>query len=140
MIRPLASIRDALIVAAVLLGASVAFVAGARMEIIAHTTVERGTGVLIGLLLALIGNDMPKTLEPLAARRCAPSASTAVQRFAGWAFFLAGCGYALAWLAAPVKYANAAAMASVAASVALVVARCAWTYRSRDGDGTARNR
>jgi hypothetical protein len=85
---------------------------------------DRAQGVVIGIVLMAMGNILPKVVPSLTAKRCAQAQAT--QRFAGWAFFVAGLGYAGAWmLLAPVQ-AKPVAVAICAAGTALVTARLAW--------------
>lgn len=86
---------------------------------------ERAPGVLTGLVLAAMGNLVPKILKPLAARRCGHLESQSVRRFTGWAFVLAGIGYAIAWLVLAPRVAELVATAICATALALVLLRLA---------------
>ncbi|MCZ6894867.1 MAG: hypothetical protein O7H40_12605 [Gammaproteobacteria bacterium] len=63
---------------------------------------ERVWGVVIGAVLVVMGNVLPKILRPLAAQRCSESKTQSIQRFAGWSFVLAGLAYAIVWMVLPV--------------------------------------
>ncbi|MEM9168992.1 MAG: hypothetical protein AAGC56_05015 [Pseudomonadota bacterium] len=79
---------------------------------------ERASGVVIGLILAVMGNFMPKkNLNDCAS-------SFRVVRFAGAVFLVAGVAHAAIWLFAPLEAANAMAMSVVGAALAIVLARC----------------
>ena len=92
---------------------------------------ERGGGVLIGLLLAAMGNMVPKIIKPLAARRCSHVASQSMRRFTGWAFALAGVGYTLAWLLLPTSLAEKVSTGLCAAAVVLVATRLIRSFTSK---------
>ena len=47
-----------------------------------------------------MGNVLPKVVPSLMAKRCAAAQTLAAQRFAGWAFFIAGLGGSV-WLTLP---------------------------------------
>ena len=94
---------------------------------------ERAQGVMVGLVLAVCANLVPKTLEPLSTTRCEPSRKQALQRFAGWTLVLAGLGYSIAWLVLPLDQARIPAMSIVASGLLLVLARVAWTFMTSSG-------
>ena len=117
--KDISTLRNAIIGAGLLLAASASVAGAVRFDLIGDGTSERVMGVLLGIVLVVTGNFIPKTLEPLSAERCDPSRKQALQRFAGWAFVLAGVGYAIVWLTFPLDRANAVAMSIVAASPSL---------------------
>ncbi len=80
-------------------------------------------GVILGLVLVIVGNFMPKNVEPSSEERCEPSAAQALQRFAGWTFVLAGVAYSLVWLVFPLRHASLVSTLTLAAAVLLVAAR-----------------
>lgn len=120
------SLRNSIIGAGLLLAASVSLAGAQWFEFIDHSFSERAMGVLLGIVLIICGNFIPKTLEPLATQRCEPSRLQSLQRFAGWTFVLAGLGYAIVWLTFPIDRANGVAMAIVATGLVLVAGRTAW--------------
>jgi hypothetical protein len=87
---------------------------------------DRAQGVVIGVVLMAMGNVLPKVVPSLAAKRCAAAQTLAVQRFAGWAFFMGGLGYAGAWVFLAPAQAKPVAVAVCAAATALVMVRLAW--------------
>lgn len=91
----------------------------------------RAFGAAYGVILAMIGNRLPKILSPLTEQRCAPAAAQSVQRFSGWTLMLAGLAYAAAWLALPVAQAGGTATAICFFAVLLVAARLAWAMRCK---------
>lgn len=102
---------------------------------------ERIWGVGIGVVLAIMGNVLPKILGPLAAQRCSESKTQSIQRFAGWSFVLAGLSYAIVWLVLPVTQANTVATLIVLSSLILVVLRCTWAFTiARDASSAIRRR
>lgn len=123
------SIRNALILAGLILAFSFSLNQAVRYDWIAADTMERAQGVMVGLVLVICANLVPKTLEPL-SRRCDSSRKQSLQRFAGWTLVLAGLGYSIAWLVLPVEQARIPAMSIVAAGLLLVLARVAWLFMS----------
>ncbi|MFQ5525170.1 MAG: hypothetical protein ACE5GX_02805 [Thermoanaerobaculia bacterium] len=124
------SIRNALIFAALIISFSLALAFAVNLDFIDVATSERAQGVVLGLVLVICANLVPKTLEPLSAR-CDPSTQQALQRFSGWTLVLAGLGYSLAWLVLPIERARIPAMAIVAVGVVLVAGRLAWALTKR---------
>ena len=131
MTKQLSSLRKPLIGAGLLLAASWSLAEAERLDFIDGNISERAMGVLLGVVLVIIGNFIPKTLEPLSAQQCEPSRKQSLQRFAGWAFVLAGLAHAIVWLTFPLERANSVAMLVVATSVALVAGRLAWLVMTR---------
>ena len=81
---------------------------------------KRAMQALIGLLLVVTGNVLPKKLEPLSEARCDPSKEQTMKRFAGKTFVVAGLGYTFAWLFVPIQYASTVSIVIVGTSVLLV--------------------
>jgi predicted acyltransferase len=124
------SIRNALILAGLILAVSLGLVLAS--DLIDPGTSQRVRGAMMGIVLVICANLVPKTLKPLAAERCDPSTKQAMQRFAGWALVLAGLGYSLAWLVLPLDSARVASLFLVTGGVALVVARVTWSLVRRE--------
>ncbi len=76
----------------------------------------RGTMMAIGMLVAIYGNAIPKVIKTTSPR------ARSEQRFAGWAFVLAGLAYAAVWALAPLEYAAEVASAVVASALLSVLA------------------
>jgi hypothetical protein len=76
--------------------------------------------VLTGILLAVYGNVIPKSLSRLSAR------GESLQRVTGWATVLSGIGYAAIWAFAPIEIAAVASMCAVAIGFVFVVGYCVW--------------
>ena len=122
------SIPKALIFAALILAFSFSLTLAVRSDLIDGSTQQRAQGVMIGMVLVIFANLVPKTLEPLSATRCGRSKTQAVQRFTGWTLVLAGLGYSIAWLVLPIEHARVPAMSLVASGLLLVLARVAWAF------------
>ncbi len=61
---------------------------------------KRGVGAVMGLMLVLVGNLLPK-FRLFDAPGRDPAAAMAAERFAGWTFVVVGVVYALVWSLAP---------------------------------------
>ena len=99
-------------------------------------SLERVWGVVMGAVLVVMGNLMPKTLTPLAAQPRSESHTQSTRRFAGWSFVLAGLAYATVWMVLPVTQANTVAMLICASAVVLVVIRCTWAFSRAASKGS----
>jgi uncharacterized membrane protein len=71
---------------------------------------QRTTMAVVGLWFVFTGNLLPKTLTPLAARRCDGAGMQAAQRAAGWAWVLTGLAYSAIWIWAPLALAKPLSM------------------------------
>ena len=92
-------------------------------------TVTRVVIGLNGLMIAWIGNRMPKAV--------APSASVAkVKRVGGWSMVLSGLVYAGLWAFAPTRVAVVAGSAAIIAGIAVTAGYC-MVLRSRARHRTA---
>lgn len=110
----------ALLAAALILGTSIAMVA-AQVD---HTTRQRALGVLMGAIVVVYANAIPKVLTAHARRYCSEAAGQAVRRFAGWSLVLGGIGYMLAFLLAPIERAPTVAAVLLGGSVLAALVRC----------------
>ena len=88
-------------------------------------TVTRIVLCAIGLMLAWIGNRMPKTIMP--GVRAAQ-----VNRVGGWSLAISGLIYAGLWIFAPIDVAVIGGCAAVIAGMAVTFAYC-WAGRERVG-------
>lgn len=94
-----------------------------RLGWIDPETVTRVVVGLNGLMLAWIGNRLPK--------RIAPSACLAsVRRVGGWSMVLSGLVYAALWAFAPTRVAVVAGSAAIIAGIAVTAGYC-MVLRSR---------
>lgn len=88
-------------------------------------TVTRIVLCAIGLMLAWIGNRMPKTIMP--GVRAAQ-----LNRVGGWSLAISGLIYAGLWIFAPIDVAVIGGCAAVIAGMAVTFAYC-WAGRERVG-------
>jgi hypothetical protein len=91
-----------------------------RLDVVGAEAPARGAMILTGILLAVYGNVIPKSVSRLSAK------GESLQRVTGWATVLAGLGYAAIWAFAPIDIAAVASMIAVAIGFVIVVGYCAW--------------
>ncbi|WGM37585.1 hypothetical protein [Caulobacter sp. NIBR1757] len=120
------TIKNSLGLAALQIGGALAFMGAARLGWISYDMSLRLTMAVIGLVLVIYANRVPKE----AAGRSANY--QAVKRVAGWALFLGGLGYVAAWLFAPIDIAAFVSMAAVIAAILYIFAYRRWR-RSKAG-------
>jgi len=119
-------ISCALAIAAFMLAAAVAFQYAQGLELIGAETVRRAFQVMLGLVLAVYGNYIPKDIVRSRTSVCAVSRSQSLVRVGGWSFTLAGLAYAGLWAFAPTAMADVAAMPIVAAATLITAGYFAW--------------
>ena len=119
-------IKHSLWQAALIVGGALALTGAARMGWISFDMSLRITMAIIGLVLVVQANAIPKDVAGRSANY------QAVKRVAGWALVLAGLAYAAAWLFAPLEIAAFASMAAVIAAIAYVFGYRRWR-RSKAG-------
>ena len=85
---------------------------------------HRLLGAMLGAVVVVYSNAIPKLLVGSMSQRCSPAADQAARRFAGWSLVLGGIAYMLAWLLAPLELAGLIGGALLAAALLLAVARC----------------
>jgi hypothetical protein len=125
-----AAISRALIVAGGLIGITM----GLKLLAPAHLsqdTARRILGVLLGAVVVVYANAIPKALSPLVQMLCEPATEQALRRFTGWSLVLGGAAYAVAWAVAPLTYANVLATSLLGTALLLVVLRFARALPSR---------
>jgi hypothetical protein len=117
------SLWRAVLGAALILGIS-AGLAWLSPAHISDETSRRLLGALLGAVVVVYANAIPKAL--VAAGRCGSSAAAdqAARRLAGWSIVLGGIGYMLAWLLAPIGSAALLAGALLATGLFVAVLRC----------------
>ena len=91
-----------------------------RHGVVGAEAPARGAMVLTGILLAVYGNVIPKSVSRLSAK------GESLQRATGWATVISGIGYAAIWAFAPIEIAAVASMAAVALGFVFVVGYCMW--------------
>jgi hypothetical protein len=87
--------------------------------------------VITGLVLAFIGNSIPKTITPLSELHCDPVKVQAFQRWSGWIWLVAGLGFTAVWLLAPLDTAAPLSMLVVGVAIVVVLTRSIRLKRSR---------
>jgi hypothetical protein len=87
---------------------------------------QRLTGALLGAVVVVYANAIPKALASLASLRCPPAQEQAARRFAGWSLVLGGLAYMLAALLAPLEHASLIGAALLA--IALVAATLRYVH------------
>lgn len=91
---------------------------------------SRVTGAVFGLLLAVVGNFIPKVLRPLSRSDTAHSVcQSPVRRFSGTVFFVTGLSYMASWLVLPQAYAGDVATVICLCGTVLVLTRFVWASR-----------
>jgi len=77
------TIKRALLMAGCILGLAWSLAAAANAGLIEPTTTRRLMGAANGIVLAIFGNVIPKTLRPLACEKFDPARAQAYRRFGG---------------------------------------------------------
>lgn len=85
---------------------------------------QRLTGALLGMVVVVYANAIPKSLVALSRLRRSPAREQAARRFAGWSLVLGGLGYAAAALLAPLAAMHLVGGAILAVALAAAVLRC----------------
>lgn len=132
-------IRRSLLIAAIYLLTAVVLNEFRQRHFVSAETAVRLMGMLMGSVVLVSANAIPKMLVPLARLSCDPIREQALRRFGGWALVLGGLGYALAYALAPIAIASTLAICLLAPAVLVVAgitARCAWLRRSGRRGGT----
>lgn len=132
IIRARKNIRSALILAgAVLVGTLLLTVAHKPFGLIDSETTTRGVMVIIGLMLAVIGNSMPKKQEGPPAQSVGEiSLRQSITRVGGWAMLLGGLIWAGLWAFAPRDLAPIGGSAAVGTGVIVMLAYAVWRLRT----------
>ena len=85
---------------------------------------HRLLGAMLGAIVVVYSDAIPKALVARAKLRCPPAEDQATRRFAGWVLVLGGLGYSAAWLMAPIASAGLIGGALLACALVLAVLRC----------------
>ena len=128
----------ALAVAVALVATAAALDYAQDLGTIGGDTARRTTQVLIGVILAVYGNFMPKDVIRARASARAAARSQSALRLAGWAMTLAGLGHATLWAFAPIAVADVAAAGLVAAATLLTIGYGGWVLIGCRRDRTPR--
>ncbi|MEZ5997764.1 MAG: hypothetical protein R3B98_03615 [Hyphomonas sp.] len=111
-----------------IVGAMMAFGVAKKTGALEPEAARRGAAAMLGLMLAVIGNFVPKLrlFQPAGG----PADSGPVDRFAGWAFVVCGLVFAAVWLFAPADKAMLGSPMIGVAGFLVVLARwLAWRGR-----------
>ncbi|HEX8788703.1 MAG TPA: hypothetical protein VF793_21135 [Telluria sp.] len=127
------AIRRSLSLAALYLLTAVVLNALRQRDLVSAEAAERLMGVLLGSMVIVSANAIPKRLVPLARLSCDPGREQTLRRFAGRTMVLGGLGFTLAYVLAPIAIASTLAICLLAPAVLVVAGittRCAWMRRS----------
>jgi hypothetical protein len=113
-------ITSNLALAGLLIAVSVGLACLRRFGVVGAEAPARGAMVLTGILLAVYGNVIPKSVSRLSAK------GESLERVTGWATVVSGIGYAAIWAFAPIEIAAIASMGAVLFGFVCVVGYCAW--------------
>ena len=109
--------------AAIIIGGA-AVLKWAAPEYLSPEWAQRLLGALLGFIVVVYANVLPKSLTQLARLRCSPAAEQAARRFAGWSLVLGGLAYMLAMLLAPLASMHLIGGALLAVALAAALLRC----------------
>ncbi len=123
------TVKNALLLAAAVLVLAWLLVMGVAGDVLADTTGDRLMGAINGVVLAVVGNLIPKNIESRSDRRADPARTLALRRLAGWTFTLAGIGYVAVQLTFPIELVRPVSIGLVAGALAVVIAACLLTGR-----------
>ncbi len=124
------SIRTALVIAGAQLGGALLLTLAHKQGLIDSETTTRGVMVLIGLMLVVIGNAMPKKQEgPASPSLGHARARQSILRVGGWALTLGGLVWIAFWLFAPRDMATLGSVTAVAAASLVMVGYAIWRFR-----------
>ena len=110
--------KAALVQAGTILAVAVVATVLHRTGVISQDTTTRVLMISLGLLFAWQSNATPKTAPTASARM------RAVNRLSGWAFVIAGLGWAAIWAFVPVGPAAALSMIAIAIAALAVLGYC----------------
>lgn len=101
-----------------------------RADIVSADLSRRTMQVIVGLVLALYANQMPKDIGQWRGSARAAAAAQSALRTGGWSLTLAGLAYAGLWALAPLAVADLASMAVVATAMVITIAYAGWAFTS----------
>lgn len=109
--------------------AAAALAIAQKLGVIDAAVVKRAMGLIIGVMVVVIGNFLPK-IRPLNAPGVNPEKATAVaERFAGWMLVLAGVAYVALFAFAPLEQARSVSSVLGIGAMVLIAANWAWLVR-----------
>ncbi|MEE2565514.1 hypothetical protein [Hyphobacterium marinum] len=130
------SIRASLFGASLMISGGLTVSIGDQLGWLSDATGQRLFGVMVGLMLVVTGNFLPKTVRPLTQSRCDRARLQKIERYAGWLLVAAGLAHTALWVFAPADRANTAAMMVVAGALFLIAAT--WLVVAREDKSRAR--
>jgi hypothetical protein len=117
-------VRSAVVRFMTLMGIAVGLAAAEGLGLIDQATQQQAMGLLVGAVILVVGNLLPK-MRPLAASGHQSAEAAAAERLAGWLLVLAGLSYLGLFLLTPLAKARPAA--SLIGLGALLVIAVSWT-------------
>jgi len=118
-----ASYGKPLLGAALILGFS-GLLAWATPAYISDELSRRLLAAMLGAIVVVYANAIPKSLTALARLRCSAEREQAARRFAGWSLVLGGLGYILAALFAPLASMHLIGGGLLGLSLLVAIVRC----------------
>ena len=119
-------IYSALGIAAFMLVTAAALRYAQGLDVISAEAARRANHTVIGLVLAVFGNFMPKDIARSRMSACASWRLQSPLRVGGWLFTLAGLVYAGFSAFAPIAIADTVAISVVAAATLVTAGYCGW--------------
>jgi len=119
--RGLDQIATSVVFAGLMMGIPLALTLARSYGLVVGSDVDRrSAGILIGAVIVMIGNAMPKNLPPLSSG-CDGARQQAFHRLAGWTWVLCGLASAIGWLALPIDFAETATIGLVVTAIAVSI-------------------
>jgi hypothetical protein len=125
-------ITRGLLAAALILGIS-ALLAWLTPAYLDRDTEHRLLGALLGAVVVVYANAVPKAFIARTRTRCAPAVEQAARRFTGWALVIGGIGYMAASLLAPIGISGMLAGLALGTAVVVVALRLRRMARAHAG-------
>jgi len=114
-------IVSAIILAGLILLGSISASMAKEFGMIDAELSKRIVGIIIGIVLIVMGNYMPKKLVALGDTNCSHTKSQSIQRFMGWTFVIAGMLYAGVWIVFDLDQAGFVIMLTFPAAIVLII-------------------
>jgi hypothetical protein len=132
LLRSFASIRDAVVFGALMIIIPLGITLARSFGVVSDPdSGQRVTMMMLGLVLVVQGNAMPRMLPPLSSMPCDGARVQAFQRFAGWTWVICGLGFATAWLVLPSDAAQPVSVSLIAGAVLVTVVQILRLRRTR---------
>jgi len=109
--------------------AAAALAAAQRLGFIEPELVKRAMGLILGVIIVVTGNFLPKTRPLNAPGVNPPGPAAAAERFAGWTLVVVGIAYVALFLFAPLDQARR--ISSVLGIVAMIYVAASWAWMLR---------